>query len=530
MALFRKSATPPSGRGGWLSGLLGSREIERRVDESFPTWDEFAEQKINEAQEREEESQRLNLPPHRVFISSPLHGNFLYFFLVLMAMALGLQSPELAPVLVYAAIGIAVIVSLFVVFRDALFFHIEGLRLRADSEMINKHARGPRDEREEKGMSFLRAFSRKRGGARNVFRSSLLQIHFQNVLRTFEQGNRRTWVDQDASIADLHTLLSQRGMKLVWTMIEVLPQLGLLGTLIGLMRMFLAFRAAAASPELEILAGFATALGTTVVANLIVLMLRPLYMRNERAMHEILSAIQSLMAMFILPTQQSVLERTMLGAYGRGAASPSLPGAPAATFNEARLYRTLEELTGALSEFTETQRQMDSGTLARETATIAQQVKETLRAFHDSVDRDQIEKQQRAIDQLSGAVRGLAANLSRQVPGPAAPAGPQAERIVHDLAQLRVLTHDTLLLLEQIAGRLDSVPERKGRLLTRDQAVRNQLFQGETAPPGLVELDEEPAPAPPPNPALTPSLPPLGADDRADPALPAGGRLRRRRS
>jgi hypothetical protein len=278
-----------------------------------------------------------------------------------------------------------------------------------------------------------------------------------------------------------------------------------------------------ATPELEILAGFATALGTTVVANLIVLMLRPLYMRNERAMHEILSSIQSMMAMFILPTQQSVLERTMLGAYGRGASSlPSLPGAAPPAFNEARLYRTLEELTGALSEFTETQRMVDSGTLARETAAIAQQVKETLRAFHDAVDRDQIEKQQRAMDQLSGAVRGLAANLSRQEPGPAAASSPQAERIVHDLAQLRVLTHDTLLLLEQIAGRLDSVPERKGRLLTREQSVRNQLFQSETAPPGLVELEDEPAPAPDPA--------PTGADDRADPTLPAGGRLRRRRS
>ncbi|NIR28920.1 MAG: hypothetical protein GWO39_10015, partial [Gammaproteobacteria bacterium] len=89
-------------------------------------------------------------------------------------------------------------------------FHIEGLRLEADAEMINRHTRGPQEDRDEQGMGFLRSFSRKHRN-RKIFRSSLLQIHYQNVLRTFEQGNRRTWVDQDASIADLHTLLSQRG-------------------------------------------------------------------------------------------------------------------------------------------------------------------------------------------------------------------------------------------------------------------------------------------------------------------------------
>lgn len=474
----------------WLSGLLGGREIEKRVNENFPTWQEYSEQKVLDAQEREEEAKRIDLPPHKVYISSPLQGNFIYFTTVTVALALGYYSPLLAPVLVYGAIGMVLIISLFVVFRDALFFHIEGLRLELDSDMINRHTRGPQEERDARGMGFLRVLSRRQKH-RSIFRSRLLQIHYQNVLRTFEQGNRRTWVDQDASIAEIQTLLSQRGMKLVWTMIEVLPQLGLLGTLIGLMRMFLAFRANVVAPELEIIAGFGTALGTTVVANILVLILRPLYMRNERSMNEILSTMQTLMAMFILPTQQSVLERTLLTGHGRSAMplSPSAP-APASGINENRLHATLNDLTQALTEFTEFQQHVDSGAMAKETAQIALQVKDTLRAFHDAVDRKHLDRQQQAIEQLTGAVQGLATNLNhvKQLPGSAS-AG-SSERIEHDLMQLRVLTHDTLLLLEQLASRMGPLPASKGRLLSTDRSVRAQVFPSDAAS-GLTHLDEE---------------------------------------
>ena len=504
MALFRRRGSPQGGSGNWLTSLLGGRAIENRVDENFPTWDEYSEQKVLDAQEREEAAKRIELPPHRVYVSSPLHGNFLYFFMIVIGLALGLYSPALAPVLLYAAIAIAMLIALFVVFRDALFFHIEGLRLAADSDMINKHSSGPQDERDEKGLSFLRALSRKKA-ARKIFRSRLLQIHYQNVLRTFEQGNRRTWVDQDASIADLHTLLSQRGMKAAWTVIEMLPQLGLLGTLVGLMRMFVAFRGNTASPELEVLAGFATALGTTVVANFFVLVLRPLYMRNERSMHEILSTIQTLMAMFILPTQQSVLERTLALGFGRSPLpTPAvMPGAGFTGQNEGRLFRTLDELSQSLSQFAEVQQHIDSGNMARETADIAQEVKDTLRAFQESVDRHQIERQQKAMEELSDAVRGLAGRLERMEGAPAAGGnGVTSPRIEEDLTQLRVLTHDTLLLLEQIAGRLEPIPARKGRMLSTDRTVRTQLFSRrsearapsvQVAESGLTSLDDEPA-------------------------------------
>jgi biopolymer transport protein ExbB/TolQ len=489
MALFGKSPG-----GGWLASLLGAREIERRVDENFPTWQEYSEQKIRETAEQAEADQRLELPPHRVYISSPLHGNFLYFVLVVIGLALGLYSPLLGPVLIYTAIAVATLIALGVIFRDAVLLHIEGLRLVSDAEMINRHARGPQEERDEKGVGFLRALSRKQRN-RKVFRSRLLQIHYQNILRTFEQGNRRTWVDQDASIADLQTLLTQRGMKLVWTMIEVLPQLGLLGTLIGLMRMFLAFRADAAAPELEILAGFATALGTTVMANIFVLILRPLYMRNERTMYEILSTIQTLMAMFILPTQQTVLERTAALGFGRGSLAAATlaplpaPGGGGGALNEQRLFHTLDELAQALRNFTEVQQQVDSGTMARETAQVAEEVRDTLRAFHEAVDREQLTRQQQAMEQLGTSIAELARSLGRA--GTGGGGAPANERIERDLTQLRVLTHDTLLLLEQIAGRLDPIPTRRGRMLTGERGVRAQVF-GREAGPGLTSLEEEP--------------------------------------
>ncbi len=502
MALFRRRGSPSNGSGNWLTSLLGGRAIENRVDENFPTWQEYSEQKVLDAQEREEAAKRIELPPHRVYVSSPLHGNFLYVFMIVIALALGIHSPPLAPVLLYAAIAIAMLIALFVVFRDALFFHIEGLHLAADADMINKHANGPQDERDEKGLSFLRALSRKKP-SRKIFRSRLLQIHYQSVLRTFEQGNRRTWVDQDASIADLHTLLSQRGMKACWTVIEMLPQLGLLGTVVGLMRMFIAFRGNTVAPELEVLAGFSTALGTTVLANLFVLVLRPLYMRNERSMHEILSTIQSLMAMFILPTQQSVLERTLALGYGRSALPMTvMPGAGFSGVNESRLFRTLDELTQALNQFTEVQQNLDSGTMARETADIAQDVKDTLRAFQDSVDHNQIARQQKAMEDLSESVKSLAVRLSRAEPAQAGGNGVSSPRIEEDLTQLRVLTHDTLLLLQQIAGRLEPVPARRGRMLSTDPAVRAQLFArgSEVRAPevhvseaGLTSLDDKPA-------------------------------------
>jgi len=352
---------------------LGGGEIQKRVDENFPSWTDVSGPKGSDKPGPAPAQDRVTLPPYRIYISSPLQGNLFYLIMVALALSLGIYLPEYAPVLVYGAIGFVLMTSLFVVFRDALFLHIEGLRLETDSNMINKHTKGPRFDPGEGPYGFMQ----NRGGPSQngkVFRSLLLQIHYQNVLRTFEQGNRRTWVDQDASIADLHTLLTQRGMKLVWTMIEVLPQLGLLGTLIGLMRMFTAFQPETVNVGV-LLAGLGTALGTTVVANVLVLVLRPLYMRNEHTMNEVLSTIQTLMATFILPTQETVLERTLLAGFGRsGFPQPSTQPAPAPTggINEARLVEALGELSGKLGRFADVQEQVDSGAMAEQTAEFAE--------------------------------------------------------------------------------------------------------------------------------------------------------------
>ncbi|MEE8435560.1 MAG: MotA/TolQ/ExbB proton channel family protein, partial [bacterium] len=352
-----------------------------------------------------------------------------------------------------------------------------------DANMINKHTKGPKFDSGEGPYGFMQ----NQGNlARNskVFRSLLLQIHYQNILRTFEQGNRRTWVDQDASIADLHTLLTQRGMKLVWTMIEVLPQLGLLGTLIGLMRMFTAFQPETVNVGI-LLSGLGTALGTTVVANVLVLVLRPLYMRNERTMNEVLSTIQTLMATFILPTQETVLERTLLAGFGRTGfpqASTQPASAPSGGINEARLVDALGELSGKLGRFTDVREQVDSGAMAEQTAEIAEQVRDTLRLFAESVDRDQMAAQRQAFQQLTLAIQGLERNLNRIPSASARETKPASERIERDLTQLRVLTHDTLLLLEQIAGRLAPDGKGGGRMLSTDRKLREQVFSGADQP------------------------------------------------
>ena len=474
----------------WMAGLLGGRELERRMDENFPGWDAFAASAAEEEERPTGMPYRppnlAELPAHRVFIRSPLHGNVLYVVLVMVALVMGYTTPELAPILIYGAIMLALVVALIGSFRDSLFFHLEGMRLEADAEMINRHTLGPsvpeENERWE-SLGFLRIFFRKEPN--RVFRSKLLQVHYQTVLRTFEQGGRRARVSQEAAISEMHTLLSQGGMKLVWTLIEVLPQLGLLGTLIGLMRMFMAFKTTNGSPELEALAGFATALGTTVLANILVLILRPLYMRNERAMNEILSTLQSLMAMFILPTQQSVLDRTRaVSTLGRDdmritTATPSAePGAKEAT----PLHDQLAQLTETLGNFVELQQGLDSGAMAKETALIAKEVKETLKGFKDTMSRDAFEKQQKAFENLNTSMLSLAETLKGT--GKSATSQAPSKGMERDLTQLRVLTHDTLVLLEHIASQLTALGSGGQQILSQDQNLRQQIFSMEAPTQG----------------------------------------------
>jgi hypothetical protein len=445
-------------RGGWLGGLFGARKIENLIDEDFPSWEDYSAQKAREVEEAKQ-AEKFELPPYKVNVSSPLQRNFLYALIIGGALGLGYAVPGWAPVLIYGAIGVAFAIALFTIIRDGIFLHIEGQRLQVDGTWINDHTHGPgKDSEAPDDGGFLKSFTRKK---KTIFRSRLLQIHYQNVLRAFEQGARRAWVYQDASIGEIQTLLSQGGMKLAWTVIEVLPQLGLLGTLIGLMSMFFAFRASELAPELTLISGFGTALGTTILANLFVLILRPLYMQNERTMNEILSTLQTLMAIFILPTQQYAMERSA----GRALAQLSNPtpaiSPPALTHQgEQRIQRSLEQLAGTMREFVNFQEKVDSGSVARETAQVALEVQSALRSFQESVNPDQLAMQQRALGQLTESVKVLSENLGTFKKTSVQPE-PHNERIEHDLSQLRVLTKDTLVLLEQIANRLATTETRE---------------------------------------------------------------------
>jgi hypothetical protein len=289
-------------------------------------------------------------------------------------------------------------------------------------------------------------------------------------------------VYQDASIGEIQTLLSQRGMKLAWTIIETLPQLGLIGTLIGLMAMFMSFRTAAAAPEISIISGFSTALGTTILANLFVLILRPLHMQNERTMHEILSTLQTLMAIFILPTQQYAMDRSLGRAPQLGQSYAPVVAPALTSAGEQRISRTLEQLAGTMREFVSFQEKVDSGTIAKETARIAQDVQSALRTFQESVKPDQLALQQRALGKLTESVQGLAEKLASSEK-PAAGPSEHNERIEHDLTQLRVLTRDTLVLLEQIANRLSNSSDGAKNLLSLRVDLNHRLFsEGEREP------------------------------------------------
>jgi biopolymer transport protein ExbB/TolQ len=505
---FTRPPTAPAARSrfGWLTGWLGHRGIEQRVIENLPSWNEFADRKLREAKERQDED-RFELPPHQVDVGSPLQWNVLYLLLAGGAIGLAYATPTWASWLIYAAIFSVFGVALLVTLRDAVFFHMESHRLDLDGEMINARTDASQKEGDSaKGKGGL--LGRK---ARNtVFRSNLMQIHYQNILRTFESGSRRAWVNQDSSISDIQTLVSQRGMKLAWTLIEVLPQLGLLGTLIGLTQMFQAFHVDTKAPEIAILSGFGTALGATLLANLFVLVLRPLHMRNERAMNEILSTLQVLMAMFILPTQQQVLERQAAAQTPQGPLASAYTSA--APVSDRRLSESLEDLSRQIAEFNQLHKSLDTGNAVQNATEIARDLRQAVKSIRDAFDPKALEGQQRALSHLGEAMHELSGRLTTvtetskhgQAPAPVQP----SERMEHDLLQLRVLTRDTLVLLERISGQLEHLGAGPADLLSREPRVRSMAF-----PAPESELDSPPPGNGTPRRGAEPERPPVGGVD-----------------
>jgi hypothetical protein len=145
-----------------------------------------------------------------------------------------------------------------------------------------------------------------------------------------------------------------------------------------------------------------------------------------------------------------------------------------------------------LGEFNEIHRGMDSGAMAQRSVDIAQDVRTAVRSFRDAFDPKQMEQQQRAFTQLSGAMRELAGKLDHVNPAQAAAAPEAGERVEHDLLQLRVLTRDTLVLLERISQQLANLGGDRPALLSEDPRVRAMAF-----PEPVADLD---SPVSPPDP------------------------------
>ena len=123
---------------------------------------------------------------------------------------------------------------------------------------------------------------------------------------------------------------------------------------------------------------------------------------------------------------------------------------------------------------------MDNGAIARETASIAADVQSALRSFQQSVSPDQLRMQQEAVAKLTESVQTLSQKLSTQGKAEPRPTE-QSERIEHDLTQLRVLTRDTLVLLEQIANRLPDGGASAKDMLSLRKSIHERVFP-ETEP------------------------------------------------
>jgi hypothetical protein len=97
------------------------------------------------------------------------------------ALALAWQNPAWAGYLIYGAILVSFTVATFVIFRDGLFFHLESSRLEQDGDIINQRHSGEDEEGAEKEKE-KKPYRGLLGRKRTVFRSKLLQIHYQNIL------------------------------------------------------------------------------------------------------------------------------------------------------------------------------------------------------------------------------------------------------------------------------------------------------------------------------------------------------------
>jgi hypothetical protein len=110
-----------------------------------------------------------------------------------------------------------------------------------------------------------------------------------------------------------------------------------------------------------------------------------------------------------------------------------------------------------------------------------------VRSFREVFDPKHLEQQQRSFTQLSTAMRELAGKLNHAVDTSAAAPEPDpaTERIEHDLLQMRVLTRDTLVLLERISGQLGRLGAGdRPEMLSEEPRVRAMAF-----PDPVADLD-----------------------------------------
>lgn len=334
--LFRFSTTPG--------------QIQKRIDAELPTWEELMQELDSEKQGSMDEMD-FGLPRYQVSLDSPVLKNVTFFAVSAVLLVAGFRFPEWNQAIIYGLIGSVFLLAFLLSLKDSVFFHLESSRLHKDADFINDFQG---EGSVEKGGGLLDKIFRKeeKKFSHEFFRSRLFRLHFQNILRTFQQGDRKSWVEQSHSLSEIYTLLTQGSMKAVWTIIEILPQLGLIGTLAGLIAMFRSFGLEGGLVETGIMEGFGLALGTTILANVLVLILRPVFMLNERTVTQLMSTMEVLMAMFILPTQQKALKKERMLTETVAVKPAELPAEPSFSNSRSQKYDRSEDIIHELQMIT----------------------------------------------------------------------------------------------------------------------------------------------------------------------------------
>jgi hypothetical protein len=156
--------------------------------------------------------------------------------------------------------------------------------------------------------------------------------------------------------------------------------------------------------------------------------------------------------------------------------------------NQLRLARAMEELNSTLGSGSRAR--LAVGAAGKETLQLAEEVKTTMQTLRDATEPIHVNLPGQAISKLTDAMQTLAKKMEGSLGREKA--GGANKQIEHDLLQLRMLNHDTLVLMDKLSKQLQSSSESEQPLLSQNKGLRAQAFKDEAAlGDSLAELSPE---------------------------------------